>query len=44
MKKILAATFFWGFAIAAFSATIKNGDFENGFKGWWYYPKKTKKY
>jgi hypothetical protein len=42
MKKILAATFFWGFAIAASSATIKNGDFENGFKGWWYYPKKTK--
>jgi carbohydrate binding protein with CBM4/9 domain len=42
MKKILVATLLWGVALTIFPAIIKNGDFEHGLKGWWYYPKKTK--
>jgi len=42
MKKKLLTMFLTGFTLAAFSAIVKNGDFENGLKGWWYYPKKTK--
>ena len=40
-KRILAASFLCGVSFSVFSTVIKNGDFENDFKGWWYYPKKT---
>lgn len=42
MKKKLLTMFLAGFTLSAFSAIIKNGDFENGLNGWWYYPNNTK--